>query len=344
MKTIFIVDDIMHNLAEAQKALNDFYSIIALSSAVEMFEALKTIRPDLILLDIIMPDIDGIDALKLLKADVHYTDIPVILLTGMNDGATEAYGFELGAVDFISKPFTKPVLFNRIKTHLEIEDKINERTEKLFKLQNGLVSVLASMVENRDTLTGRHIERTTGYVKILLDAMYVFKIYEEELSAWDFESTIWSARLHDIGKIAVSDLILNKPDTLTDDEFAIMKNHTVEGERLIDTVVKESGDAPFLQNAKLFAGSHHERWDGKGYPRSLKENEIPLQGRIMAVADVYDALVSERPYKSALSHDKAVEVILENKGTNFDPKIVDVFYAANTSFLKQSDNLQKSSL
>jgi len=334
MKTIFVVDDSMLYLMAAQKALEDTYNIATLSSAASMFETLNTIKPNLIVLDIIMPDMDGLEALKILKSDPKYANIPVIFLTGKKDEETEALGFEIGAVDFITKPFSKAVFVNRIKTHLDIEDIIRERTEKLLRLQGGLVSVLANMVENRDTLTGRHIERTTRYMEILLEAMFEHGLYSEELNTWDFESTIWSARLHDIGKIAVTDLILNKTDKLTEKEYAIMKTHTVEGERLIDAIIRESGDAPFLQNAKLFAGSHHERWDGEGYPRGLKETEIPLQGRIMAIADVYDALVSERPYKSAFSHEKAVEIILDSKGSNFDPQIVDVFIAVNTSFSK----------
>jgi len=332
MKTIFVVDDSMLYLMAAQKALEDSYNVATLSSAASMFEALTTVTPDLIVLDIIMPEMDGLEALKILKADVRYSSIPVIFLTGKKDDETEALGFEIGAVDFITKPFSKPVFVNRIKTHLDIEDVIRERTEKLLRLQGGLVSVLANMVENRDTLTGRHIERTTRYMEILLEAMFDQKVYSEELDTWDFESTIWSARLHDIGKIAVTDLILNKTEKLTDNEYAIMQTHTVEGERLIDAIIKESGDVPFLQNAKLFAGTHHERWDGKGYPRGLKGEDIPLQGRIMTLADVYDALVSERPYKSAFSHEKAVEIILENRGSLFDPKIVDVFLSVDSAF------------
>ena len=334
MKTIFVVDDSVLYLMTAKQALEDSYNVRTMSSAADMFETLLSVKPDLIVLDIIMPDMDGLEALKKLKADMRYANIPVVFLTGKKDDNTEAFGFELGAVDFITKPFSKAVFVNRIKTHLDIEDVIRERTEKLLKLQGGLVSVLANMVENRDTLTGKHIERTTKYVEILLEAMYKHGLYTDELKLWDFESTIWSARLHDIGKIAVTDLILNKPEKLTDEEYATMKTHTLEGERLIDAIIKESGDVPFLQNAKLFAGSHHERWDGTGYPRGMKGMDIPLQGRIMAIADVYDALVSERPYKSAFSHKKAVEIILESRGSHFDPQIVDVFNAVHDLFAK----------
>jgi len=341
MKTIFVVDDNTVNLMTADKTLSDWYNVVTFASASTMFDFLNNTVPDLILLDIMMPDIDGFEALKRLRADNRYMDIPVIFLTSKNDAATEALGFEMGVMDFISKPFSGPVLLNRIKTHLHIEEIITERTEmlkqrteKLLRLQNSMTSVLADMVENRDRLTGEHITRTTGFIKILIDAMIERELYTEEMKNWDIESVISSARMHDLGKIAVTDLILNKPGKLSKEEFDIIKTHAAEGEKIIDDIIKQSGDEEFLNNAKLFAGYHHEWWDGTGYPRGLKGTEIPLQGRIMAIVDVYDALVSERPYKKAFTHEKAVEIILENKGKQFDPKIVDVFNQVNELFLK----------
>ena len=348
MKTIFVVDDNTINLMTADKTLSDWYNVVTFASASIMFEFLKNTIPDIILLDIMMPDVDGFEALRRLRADTRYAAIPVIFLTSKNDATTEALGFEMGVIDFISKPFSGPVLLNRIKTHLHIEEIISERTaiiseqtemlkqrtEKLLRLQNSMTSVLAGMVENRDKLTGEHITRTTEYIKILLDAMVESGLYLDEMKTWDFDVVISSARMHDLGKIAVTDLILNKPDKLTQEEFSIIKTHAAEGEKIIDDIIKESGDEAFLQSAKLFAGYHHERWDGTGYPRGLKGTDIPLQGRVMAIVDVYDALVSERSYKNAFTHEKAVEIILENKGKQFDPKIVDVFYKVNSLFLK----------
>jgi len=360
LKTIFIVDDNDVNLSTAAKALSKQYRAFTLPSASDMFDLLNDIVPDLILLDILMPEMDGFEAMQKLKSDKRYSEIPVLFLTGQNDAATEAHGFELGAVDFISKPFSEPVLLNRIKTHLEIEELIRartalliERTGKLQRLQNSMVSILANMVENRDKYTGKHVERTTKYVKILLDAMLERNVYSDEIKHWtteeavtpakphgaadeaaplNLESVISSARLHDIGKITISDLILNKPDKLTDDEFQLMKTHASEGEKIIESIITESGNESFLQNAKLFAGYHHEKWDGSGYPRGLKGEDIPLQGRIMAVADVYDALVSKRSYKDSFSHEKAVEIIKESRGSHFDPKITDVFLEVNNLF------------
>jgi putative two-component system response regulator len=348
LKTIFVVDDNTVNLVTADETLSDHYNVITLASASTMFDFLKNIIPDLILLDIMMPDVDGFEALKRLRVDKRYSEIPVIFLTSKNDAVTEALGFEIGVIDFISKPFSGPVLLNRIKTHLHIEAIISERTaiiseqaetlkqrtEKLLRLQNSITSVLASMVENRDKLTGEHITRTTAYIRILLNAMVERGVYKEEMKDWDFEVVISSARMHDLGKIAVTDLILNKTGKLTDDEFEIIKTHATEGEKIIDEIIIESGDEAFLQNAKLFAGYHHERWDGLGYPRGLKGTDIPLQGRVMAIADVYDALVSNRSYKKAFTHEKAVEIIMENKGKQFDPELVDVFSEVNSLFRK----------
>jgi len=351
MKTIFVVDDNTVNLMTADNTLSDWYNVVTFASASTMFDFLNNAMPDLILLDIMMPDIDGFETLKRLRADTRYTKIPVIFLTSKNDAATEAHGFEMGVIDFISKPFSGPVLLNRIKTHLHIEEIITERTaiiseqtemlkqrtEKLLRLQNSMTSVLADMVENRDKLTGEHITRTTEYIKILLNAMVKHGLYTDEMKGWDFDVIISSSRMHDLGKIVVTDLILNKPGNLTDEEFEIIKTHAAEGEKIIDEIIKKSGDESFLQNAKLFAGCHHEKWNGTGYPRGLKGTDIPLQGRIMTIADVYDALVSERSYKKAFTHEKAVEIILENKGKQFDPKIVDIFIEVNSLFKKVNE-------
>jgi len=340
MKTIFAVDDNHVNLLTAEEALSEQYNVFTLSSASLMYDLLNDVTPNLILLDVIMPDIGGFEALKHLKSDKRYSNIPVIFLTSKSDADTEALGFEMGVADFISKPFSKPVLLNRIKTQLDIEDVIHERTttlqyrtEKLLKLQNSMASVLANMVENRDKLTGKHIERTTEFIKILLNSM-LESDYAEEMQGWNLELVASSARLHDIGKIVITDLILNKSGSLTDEEFEEMKTHTSEGEKIIDSIIEDSGDGYFLQNAKLFAGSHHERWDGTGYPRGLKGTDIPLHGRVMAIADVYDALVSERSYKKAFTHEKAVGIIRDSSGTHFDPGLIEVFLNCEKEFTK----------
>ncbi|MCL2081125.1 MAG: response regulator [Oscillospiraceae bacterium] len=339
-KTIFIVDDNATNLTVAEEALGDYYRVVALSSAAQMFKAFGKIAPDLILLDIEMPETNGFEAMKRLKADGLYARVPVIFLTSLSDPVNEAHGIELGAVDFIVKPFSKPVLLNRIKNHLHIDEMIRERTEQLLarteqliNLQNGIVYTLADLVESRDKDTGGHIDRTMIYMKILLNAMLARGIYSGEILGWDLASVISSARLHDIGKIVIPDSILNKPGPLTKEEFETMKTHAAEGERIIDGAMLRTGDTEFLRNAKLIASYHHERWDGSGYPYGLKGTEIPLHGRIMAVIDVYDALVSERPYKKAFTHEAAVRIIAEEAGRHFDPQIAKVFSEINDQIL-----------
>ena len=332
MKTIFVVDDSDTNLSMAEAALEDQYRVMTMPSAAKMFLLLEKIMPDLILLDIEMPETDGFQALKRLKSRDAWAGIPVMFLTGRTDAAVEVLGFEMGAIDFVTKPFSAPVLLNRIKSHLDIDEIIRARTSQLHRLQNSIVSVLANMVENRDKGTGGHIERTSAYIKILIDQMRTRGVYADEIQNWDDEKIISSARMHDLGKISITDVIVNKPGKLTDDEYEVMKTHAREGERIIDEIIAQTGEGEFLRNARLFAGCHHERWDGKGYPHGYKENEIPLQGRIMAIVDVYDALVSERSYKKAFTDEEAVSMIMQNAGTHYDPKIAQVFYDSRALF------------
>ena len=336
-KTIFVVDDNDTNLQAAKEALKGYYRVMTLPSAARMFAMMEKLEPDLILLDIEMPEMDGFEALSRLK-EIGYI-VPVVFLTSLNDADIEVKGFQLGVVDFVTKPFSAPVLINRIKTHLDIDELIRERTAQLHEkaiqlenLQSAIIFGFADLVEGRDESTGGHIERTSKYIQILLDAMIERGVYESEIKELNRYSFVSSARLHDVGKIVISDVILNKPGKLTDEEFEIMKSHAIEGEHAIDSIASRTDDVDFLQNAKLFAGSHHERWDGRGYPRGLKGTEIPIHGRIMAIVDVYDALVSERPYKKPFDPDEAIKLIVENSGTQFDPLIADVFFEVREKF------------
>ena len=332
MKKIFVVDDNAVNLSAAKDALVNFYRVRTLPSADKMFVILIKETPDMILLDIEMPDMDGFEALSILKANKDTAEIPVIFLTSLTDAKVESRGFEMGVVDFINKPFSESVLRNRIKTHLDIDEIIRERTSRLQNLQNALVFTLADMVENRDKGTGGHIERTSAYIKILIEEMMKSEKYAEALGDMDVDLVISSARLHDVGKVSISDTVLNKEGKLTDAEFQSMKLHCYAGEQIIDNIISRSEDVEFLNSAKTIAGSHHERWDGKGYPRGLSKEEIPLQGRIAAIVDVYDALVSERPYKKAFTPDKAIDIIMESSGQHFDPGIAEIFYNAKARF------------
>jgi putative two-component system response regulator len=325
-KTIFIVDDVDTNLKMAVDTLKNHYRVYTMFSAEKMFLLLGKITPDLILLDIEMPEMDGFEALSRLKAHKSYSNIPVIFLTGLTNEETEVTGLEYGAIDFIVKPFSAPVLLNRLKLHLRIDELIRERTAQLEKQKNITIAVLADMVERRDKNTDGHIERTSYYLKIIVEAMMADGVYAEEIKDWDIETVIAAARLHDVGKVSISDFILNKPGLLTDEEYAMIQAHAIEGEKVIDRIISQTGDETFLHHAKLFSGYHHEHWDGTGYSRGLKGLEIPLQGRIMAVVDVFDALVSERSYKKAFTVDEAVEVIMNGADKHFDPLITDVFF------------------
>jgi putative two-component system response regulator len=204
------------------------------------------------------------------------------------------------------------------------------------RLQNGIVFTLADIVENRDACTGGHIDRAAIYVKILINAMMERGLYVDEIDAWDLDSVVSSARLHDLGKIAIPDSILNKPGKLTPEEFSVIQSHCSAGERIIDQMIARTGEAEFLLNAKLLAAYHHEKWNGSGYPYGLKETDIPLLGRIMAFVDVYDALTSERPYKKAFTHEEATGIIAGDAGRHFDPLIAEVFMSVNGKILEAS--------
>jgi putative two-component system response regulator len=281
-----------------------------------------------------MPEMDGFQVLEQLKADKEYKEIPVIFLTGIHDPEVEARGFTNGVVDFITKPFSTPVLLNRVKLHIDVNLLIKEHTEKLARNHQNMIFILADMVENRDSGTGGHIERTSEYVKVLVLEMQKREVYASEIKDWDLEMMGICAILHDIGKIGVTDMILNKPGKLTDEEFAQMKNHASNGAQIINRVITRTGDDEFLHNARLFAEYHHESWDGSGYPHGMKGLDIPIQGRIMAIADVYDALISERPYKPAFTHEKAVDIIMKDSGKRFDPDIANVFSDIHENFRK----------
>ena len=350
MKTIFAVDDNEVNRIAAKNALESDYAIYALASAEKMFKMLKKITPDLILLDIDMPEMDGFQAMQLLKSDPHYKSIPVIFLTGERDISVEIRGFELGVVDFINKPFSTPVLMKRIESHLETDKLIKKSLVAMHKLHNATIGVLANLVESRDKITGKHIERTQGYLKILIDEILRAGVYADEIADWNLSLLLPSAQLHDVGKIVISDVILNKPGRFTDEEYDMIKKHSGEGERIINEIINKTEEDDFLIYARRFAVSHHEKWNGTGYPHGLSGENIPLEGRMMAIADVYDALVSERPYKQAFTHEKAVEIIKNDSGTHFDPTLVEVFLNSAEIFrfmsrgfhIAQKEQFQKS--
>ena len=345
-QTIIMVDDHLTNLTIGNNVLDEHYNVITLSSGALLLRTLEKRIPDLILLDVDMPDMTGFDTIKLLKEHSEYSSIPVIFLTAKSDGPSELEGLSLGAVDYIAKPFSPPLLLKRIELHLLVQSQkqdlesfndnlqkmVEEKTKTVVELQTTILSTMANLVENRDHATGGHIERTQSYLSILLNAELKNEAYKQEIQSWDKELLLQSAQLHDIGKISIDDDILRKPGKLTPEEFEKIKTHTVIGEKIIDGIKAKTSQKTFLEQARVLAMSHHEWWDGSGYPNGLKGEEIPLQGRLMAIADVYDALISNRPYKQAFSHEKAVEAIKSESGTHFDPTLVELFLSVADDF------------
>jgi putative two-component system response regulator len=347
-KLILLVDDNPANLRIGKNVLAEKYAVATSPSAEKMFGLLENNIPAMILLDVDMPEVNGYEAIKKLKSKPETKGIPVIFLTARTDSDDELEGLSLGAIDYITKPFQPPLLLKRIEVHLLVEEQrkelqyfnenlqkmVEEKTENVIELQNALLKTIAELVECRDDITGGHIERTQRGINIMLEEIEKRGIYQEETKGWDKKLVLQSCQLHDVGKISISDNILKKPGKLNDEEYNEMKKHASFGEQIIEKIETLAKESDFLDYAKIFAASHHEKWDGSGYPRGLKENKIPLLGRIMAIADVYDALTSVRPYKEAFSHDEAVRIITESSGTQFDPILVEMFTNSADRFKK----------
>ncbi|MCL1982528.1 MAG: response regulator [Clostridiales bacterium] len=336
---IFLVDDNIVNLNTGKNALQHKYTVVTIPSGEKLLLSLKKLKPDLILLDIDMPGMSGYDTIKELKKDPEVSEIPVIFLTGKNEIEDELLGLSLGAVDYITKPFSPPLLLKRVELHLLLQSQkdelreyngnliemVNQRTSDIADLQNAVIVWAAEVIEFRDEETGQHVERVQKYLKILLDEMVKTKFYSDEIATWDIDAFLKSALLHDVGKIKIRDDILLKKTRLTDEELANMQLHSLYGKMLLESLQNKVPNQIFLEYAKTLAHRHHERWDGTGYPDRLQGEEIPLQARMMAIVDVYDALISTRPYKTAWSHEEAMQIIAEGRGTQFDPQLTDLF-------------------
>ena len=338
-KKVIVVDDSPVNLDLAKNTLKGDYDVFTVPGADNLFKLLEKIIPDIILLDVLMPGMDGYEIISILKTDKRTSGIPVMFITSQSDPKSEQLGFNLGAVDYITKPFSPPILHKRVEVimlmesqkaglrrmNATLQEMIGEKTRDIEELQNAVLKTMGNLVEYRDVVTGSHIGRTESLLSFLLDEMMMKGVYNNEIESWDKKLLLRSAHLHDVGKIAIRDKILLKPSHLTPEEQIEMRKHTLFGEKIIDKIIQSTNENDFLTHAKLFAGTHHERWDGAGYPRRMVGEDIPLQGRLMAVVDVYDALVSERPYKNPYSQDKAIEYIKRGRGSHFDPLIADVF-------------------
>jgi len=350
---IILVDDNPANLRIGKNVLSEKFAVATAPSAEKLFGLLENNNPSMILLDVDMPETNGYEAIKVLKSKPQTRDIPVIFVTGRTESDDELAGLSLGAIDYITKPFQPSLLLKRIEVHLLVEAQkkklekqaaelqyfndnlqkmVDEKTASVINMQNALLKTMAELVECRDDITGGHIERTQQGIKILLSGIQNNDLYGDETKNWDVELLLQSSQLHDVGKISIDDNILKKPGKLTDEEFEAMKKHAAFGEKIIEKIEKLAKENDFLAYAKIFAASHHEKWDGTGYPNGLKGSDIPLLGRIMAIADVYDALTSVRPYKKAFPHEEAVRIISEGSGKQFDPALVEIFLLTADQF------------
>lgn len=346
--TILIVDDSPDSVVLLTSYLKDAYRVkVAISGAKALEIAGGADAPDLILLDIVMPEMDGYETCRRLKRNPATAGIPVIFLTAKTDAADEEKGFELGAEDYISKPPSPPIVKARISTHLRLksvrdflrdkneylEAEVSRRTKEIEIIQDVTMIAMGSLAETRDNETGNHIRRTQQYIKVLAERLRDHPRFSAQLSPGAIDLIYKSAPLHDIGKVGIPDNILKKPGKLEPDEFAIMKQHTTIGRNaILAAEQKLAAPVSFLATARELAWSHHEKWDGTGYPMGLAADAIPLPGRLMAIPDVYDALISDRVYKKAFSHEETLEIIAKGSGTHFDPDISSAFFDISGSF------------
>jgi len=339
--TILVVDDTPDNLTLVSNLLKGDYRVrVAISGEKALKIALSENPPDLILLDVMMPVMDGYEVCQQLRSNALTAHIPIIFLTAKSEVEDERKGLSLGASDYITKPISPPILEARVKTHLVakayadfltdktayLESEVARRTREISAVQDVTIQAMAALAETRDSDTGNHIRRTQGYVKALSCRLKTHPRFSSLLTDSMIDTIFKSAPLHDIGKVGIPDRILLKPGRFEPGEFEIMKTHTTLGRDAIQAAEDAlSLKVEFLSVAKEIAYGHQEKWDGSGYPEGLKGESIPVSARIMAVADVYDALISRRVYKDSMSHEKAITIIAQGKGSHFDPDMVDAF-------------------
>jgi putative two-component system response regulator len=337
--TVFLVDDQDINIMVLEEILKDDYNIITANNGKQALERLRSteVLPKLILLDLVMPEMDGRQLFGLMKADDVLARIPVIFITSEND--SEGDLLAAGAVDFINKPFKPEIVKLRVRNQIQLKNysdsleviKKKKTAEATKTLENALQG-LANVIEHRDLESGEHVKRTQLYVQALCEELINSKsTYAEELIALKPDIIMKSMALHDVGKISIPDRILLKPGRLDPDEYEIMKTHTTRGMEII-AELGDMNSSLYLKHCGDICIGHHERWDGKGYPSQVKGLEIPLVARMAALADVYDALVSARVYKEAFSYHEAIKIIVDGKGTQFDPLIADAVERAHVHF------------
>ena len=350
---LLAVDDKPANIVFLKEVLDGEYKVSIAMNGTEAIDLAGSLDVDLILLDVMMPGMNGYEVCRTLKEQPATKDIPVIFLTSLVDVDSKTKGFDAGSVDYITKPFSIQEVKARVRTHLSLkrsrelladqnallEERVEQRTRELALTQDVTIESLASLAEARDNETGRHIRRTQHYVRTLAERLRSNPRFRELLTTENIALIFKTSALHDIGKVGVPDQILLKPGKLTADEFELMKKHTTIGRDALQRAERGLGTNTFLRFAKEIAYSHHEWWDGTGYPVGLAGGNIPAAARMMAVADVYDALTSKRVYKPAIPHAEAVTIMQKERGTHFDPDVIDAFLDAEDRFLNISHEL-----
>ena len=344
--TILIVDDIETNRIILENILQDKYEILQAGSGITATKMMLSddILPSIVLLDIMMPEMDGYEVLELMKSNPETAKIPVLFITAADSETNESKGLSLGAVDYISKPFNPEVVKVRVENHLKLrnyseglEEMVKAKTAELVRTKEKILETMANIIEYRDMESGHHVKRTSELTKALIDYMYLHKVEGRIVDGVDHDTIIKAVPLHDIGKISIPDSILLKPGRLSHEEFEIIKTHAAIGSEIVKTMLVED-DTQYLKYCYDICRYHHERWDGKGYPDGLSGEDIPLSARILAIVDVYDALVSTRVYKPALPHEKAIEIIAEGSGTQFDPMIIKALSEMHGKFKEIHDS------
>ncbi len=331
MRRILVTDQDKEIFSLIKKALQKNYEVASLPEDTELIECLRMQPADLLLLTVPETDAGGYDAWEMIKRVPELSEKPVIILADRSDNELEQRALSLGAADYIRLPVSADLLLHRVNAGLELAELRRERPY-VEKYQDAISISFAELVECRDETTGGHLKNTTRYFEILLRAAMESDAYKVAISPEDVGALLRSASLHDIGKIGINDEILRKGSSLNDNEFEYMKTHTTLGKQAFDKIIKETGGTRWLYFARDMAYCHHERWDGTGYPNGLKGEEIPFYARMLMIADVYDALTSRRAYKEAFPHRKAMKIIIEGRGSYFDPGLVDLFIKVNHKF------------
>ncbi len=342
MSSILIVDDVEINRLILREILSADYDILEAESGLEAIDLLYNIGdlPQAVLLDIMMPGMDGFEVLSMIKSNPRTDKIPVLFITAADASTNESKGLKEGAADYISKPFNPDVVKARVESQIQLkkyrdglEIMLEKKTDELITTHERTLETLATIIEYRSLESGTHIRRSSELSRVLIHALLKHDNFKKELVNIHYNSIIKAVALHDIGKIGIPDSILLKPGKLTDEEFAVIKEHTLIGSKIIETIAENAfDDAMYLTHCREICRYHHERWDGKGYPDKLSGLDIPLSARILSIVDVYDALVNERCYKPAMSHEAAMDIIREGIGTQFDPDIGEIVLGISDKF------------